>query len=308
MGRFLSCSLLIVVFAAAGSGAQQAPAPPQQTPVYRVTGELVPVFATVMDGSERLVTTLKQDDFVVLDNGKPQPIVVFDNSPAPIRVIVLLDVSGSMYGNLPLLKAATQELFTRLGQADAARVGSFGKEITISPRFTNEPNQLLATVPTEIDRTAPTPLWRAVDQAITELKGVEQRRVVLVLSDGADGGVMPGFKFMASIDVIDRARQEDVMIYGIGMRSRVADPRDIGGGQPDPNLGKVAVETGGGYFALRGHDDLNATFARVADELHSQYRLGFVPPARDGKTHKIEVKLKDGGLKSRARKTYVAPK
>ena len=135
---------------------------------------------------------------------------------------------------------------------------------------------------------------------------------MLVLSDGADSGYRPGKKFYASIDIIDRARQEDVMIYGVGMRPRMVNSTNvqsmIQSSEPDPNLGKVALETGGGYIALRGNDDLNAAFTRVADELHSQYRLGFVPPARDGKTHKIEVKMKDGDLKSRARKTYVAPK
>jgi Ca-activated chloride channel homolog len=301
----MSRTLLAVALAAA-LVAQQT-----QTPVYRVTGELVPVFATVVDKSERLVTTLAQEDFQVLDNGKPQPIVVFDNSPAPIRLIVLLDVSGSRKGNLPLLKAASHQLFTKLGPADAARVGFFGNEITISPVFTNEPAKLMAAMPEEIEN-APTPLWEAVDTAITELKGVEQRRVVLVLSDGADSGYRPGKKFYNQLDIVERARQEDVMIYGVGMRPRLVNSMDLksmlDSSEPDPNLGKVALETGGGYIALRGNDDLNAAFTRVADELHSQYRLGFVPPARDGKTHKIEVKMKNPDLKSRARKTYVAPK
>ena len=282
-----------------------------QTPVYRVTGDLVPIFATVVDKSERLVTTLKQDDFQIIDNGKPQPIVVFDNSPAPIRLIVLLDVSGSMKGNLPLLKAASQQLFAKLGPADAARVGFFGNEITISPVFTNQSAQLMAAMPEQIE-DAPTPLWEAVDKAITELKGIEQRRVVLVLSDGADSGYRPGKKFYNQLDIVDRARQEDVMVYAVGMRPRLVNTMNLqammDSSEPDPNLGKVALETGGGYIALRGNDDLNAAFTRVADELHSQYRLGFVPPAHDGKTHKIELRTRQPGLKVRGQKSYLAPK
>jgi hypothetical protein len=77
---------------------------------------------------------------------------------------------------------------------------------------------------------------------------------------------------------------------------------------PDPGLGKVALDTGGGYFELGPRDDLAATFARVAEELHRQYLLGFAPPARDGKVHKIEVRLRKGDLKPRARKAYQAPK
>ena len=109
------------------------------------------------------------------------------------------------------------------------------------------------------------------------------------------------------------------MIYAIGLRSRGAMPPPImgvGGANmaammmddfPDPGLGNVAIETGGGYFEIRPRDDLGAAFARVADELHSQYLLGFAPAARDGKQHKIEVKLSSKDFKARARKNYRAP-
>ena len=58
---------------------------------------------------------------------------------------------------------------------------------------------------------------------------------------------------------------------------------------------------------MRPRDDLNATFTRVVDELHSQYLLGFAPPVRDGKSHRIEVRLSARGLEPRARKNYQAP-
>jgi hypothetical protein len=77
---------------------------------------------------------------------------------------------------------------------------------------------------------------------------------------------------------------------------------------PDSGLATLALETGGGYFEIRPSDDLGATFTRVVDELHSQYLLGFAPPDRDGKRHKIEVRLGPRGLTARARKNYVAPK
>ena len=77
---------------------------------------------------------------------------------------------------------------------------------------------------------------------------------------------------------------------------------------PDPALARVAEESGGGYLEINFGDDLGLAFAQVAEELHSQYLLGFDPPKRDGKTHDLEVKVKKGGLKPRARKSYVAPK
>ena len=77
---------------------------------------------------------------------------------------------------------------------------------------------------------------------------------------------------------------------------------------PDPGLARVAEETGGGYTEIRFGQDLGAAFAGVADELHTQYLLAFAPPRHDGKVHEINVRVDKGGLKPRARKSYVAPK
>ena len=91
----------------------------QQGPMFRVTRDTVPVFVTVVDKDNRLVAGLTREDFQVLDGGKPQPLTLFDNTPQPVRLIVMLDVSGSMIGNLPLLRAACEQLFSRLGPNDA---------------------------------------------------------------------------------------------------------------------------------------------------------------------------------------------
>ena len=77
---------------------------------------------------------------------------------------------------------------------------------------------------------------------------------------------------------------------------------------PDPGLARVAQESGGGYVEIRAGQDLGAAFAQVADELHSQYLLGFAPPKRDGKRHDLDVRLMRKGLTARASKSYVAPK
>ena len=77
----------------------------QEQPVFRGAGDAVRVFVTVTDRDGRLVTSLAKKDFEVRDEGKPQPITLFDNTPQPIRLVVMLDVSGSMKGNLPLLRA-----------------------------------------------------------------------------------------------------------------------------------------------------------------------------------------------------------
>jgi len=293
----------------------------QQPSVFRSGSDVVRAYVTVTDKDGRIVTTLQKDDFEVRDGGKGQPVILFDRSPRAIRLIVMLDVSGSMQGNLPLLRNGTAQLVKFLRLEDAARIGTFGKEVVISPAFTREPGELLAALPSSIDPEASTPLWRAVDKAIEALSPSEEdaRPVVVVLSDGKDSG-LTSFKdkFITAGDVIDRARRQEVMVYGIGMRSRgrpQAPGIGFGGLQaalvadlPDPGLAKVAEETGGGYLEIQFGEDLGRSFAQVAEELHSQYLLGYEPPRRDGKVHEIDIKVKGNGLKPRARKTYVAPK
>jgi VWFA-related protein len=142
-----------------------------------------------------------------------------------------------------------------------------------------------------------------------------------VLSDGKDSGPITfRQRPVSQAEVIDRARREDVMIYAVGMRSRSSrslPPAGIGPGglqamlladMPDPGLARVAEETGGGYTEIRFGQDLGAAFTGVADELHTQYLLGFAPPRRDGKIHDVNVRVTRGGLKARARKSYLAPK
>ena len=309
-------AVLMLVAAVAASAAQE---PPPQTKLYRSTTDLVPLFVTVGDGAGRLVTDLTRDDFQVLDNGRPQPIAHFDRTPQPIRLIIMIDTSGSMDGNLPLLKAACVELIRHLGPNDLARIGTFGEEVRISPTFTRSADELIAALPASIPRDAPTPLWQGVDQALTELaSATEGRRVVMVLGDGKDTGPVAGRKFLIHPDISARAQREDVMVYGVGVRSslksamRAAEGRTLGDVMAstlvDPGLGTVALDTGGGYLEAYGGSDLAATFRRVMDELHQQYLIGFVPPARDGKVHKVEVRTARSGLKPRVRKSYVAPK
>lgn len=306
MPRLLCAALIVAI---------SLPVAASQQPTFRGGGDTVRVFVTVTDG-DRLVPGLTREQFEIRDDGKPQPITVFDNSPQPIQLIIMLDVSGSMSRNLPILRTAADALFARLGPEDVARVGTFGRDITISPTFTNDRVELRAALPTDIPESAPTPLWRAISDATAAFGDDPRRRVVLVLSDGRDSGPM-GIKggWVTQIDVIDRARAQNVMVYAVGMRSRPNLPQGVGpgsmsamitDGMPDPGLGRVALESGGGYLELRPREELSALFTRVMEELKSQYLLGFSPPKLDGKKHDLEVRVTGRGLKPRARTSYIA--
>jgi len=313
---------VIAAFALAASPAARQ----GQEPVFRTGTRTVPVYVTVTDAEGRLVPDLGRDDFEIYDNGKPQAISIFANEIQPIMVVMMLDRSGSMVDNFRRVQEAAEQFVTRLLPADKARIGSFSYRIQVDPRtFTSDRNELLRILYKELQEPGPTPLWNAVSVGMTALTRQEGRRVVLVFTDGAD---RPGNDRPTNIslgDLMKRAREEDVMVYGVGLAGRVAMggmgrrggwgqyPPPPGGGspagrtqKPDAGLSKLAAESGGGYFELESTDDLGATFARVADELHRQYAMGFSPEKLDGKTHKLEVRVKRSGMTARARRSYVA--
>ena len=271
----------------------------QQQPVFRSGTRTVPIYATVTDAQGRLVPDLEQKDFEVFDDSKKVELSLFENVVQPITVVVMLDTSGSMTMNLELLKQAATQFVIRLLPKDRARVGSFSDKIRVSPPdFTGDRDELMRILREDIQFGNPTALWDATEVGMEALKDMQGRRVVLVFTDGADT-----YSRRNQSDILTRARAEEFMIYAIGLRSQM---RGQGVTRPDPGLRKVAEDTGGGYFELRRTDELNATFTRVASELHSQYALGFTPPAIDGKVHKLEVRVTQPGLLARARKSYLA--
>jgi Ca-activated chloride channel family protein len=303
-----------------------------QEQTFRAGARAVPVYVTVTDAEGRLVPDLGRDDFEILDNGKLQPISVFASDIQPIMVVLMLDRSGSMVENFRRVQEAAEEFVRRLLPADKARIGSFSYRVQVDPRtFTGSQEELLGILRKELQEAGPTPLWNAVAVGMTALLHADGRRVVLVFSDGADN---PGNDRPTNVSLKEdmrRAREEDVMVYGVGLtglapmgrggrgsgvgislpggfRLPLGGPRRGRGGtqKPDEGLARIAEESGGGYFELQSTDDLGATFARVADELHRQYTLGFSPEKLDGKTHKLDVRVKRAGMTARARRSYVA--
>jgi len=303
----------------------------------------VAVYTTVTDAAGRLVTDLPQDRFEVTDSGKPQSITTFANDIQPITVVMMLDRSGSMVGNFGLVEKAGEAFVERLLPADKARIGSFSNRIEVDPRtFTSSKDELMQILQTELQDPGPTPLWNSVGVGMTALLHVEGRRVVLVFTDGMDNPANGSPNNVSLKAVMKRADEEDVMVYSIGLASAEDPSRGgyggYGGGggggggggrgyggyggrggsggrrphgvtdHPDPGLQALSAASGGGYFELTRTADLASTFARVADELHHQYLLGFAPQKLDGKSHALEVHVKGDGLVVRARKSYVAPR
>lgn len=319
IGMAMVGAALLLAIAAA-----QEPAKPQES-VFRSATRTVAVYATVSDAQGRLVPDLTRDDFEVYDDGKRQEITLFENGSQPITVVLLLDRSGSMVGNFNLVRSGAEQFVAALRTGDKARIGSFANRIQLDPRdFTGNKRDMIAILRTELQEAGPTPLWNAVNVGITALLHQDGRRVVLVFTDGVDRP--DGNNNVSFREVARNAAREDVMVYAIGLAGRLGYGRrrgsgGIGGGigtgrsgpgqpvemsKPDAGLPKIATETGGGYFELTSANNMSATFVRIADELHRQYALAFTPAKFDGKTHRIEVRIRRPNLTARARKSYVA--
>jgi len=322
-----AASFLRTLLLAAGLSAIAGLALSARQQPFKSGARTVAVYATVTDAGGRLVPDLTKDDFDIYDNGKLQTVSVFSSDLQPITIVVMLDRSGSMRANNSLVEAAGEAFVAKLLPADKARIGSFAARIQVDPRaFTSDQTELLRILRTELQPDGPTPLWNAVNVGMTALLRQEGRRVVLVFTDGADMPMNFSTHNVSLGDAVKRAQDEDVMVYAIGLAGRSpygGGPHGgfgggwnggFGGGrygrsmsqEPDKGLAKIALETGGGYFELTNTDDLQSTFAHVADELHKQYALGFVPAKLDNKTHSLEVRLKRAGLTARTRKSYVA--
>ena len=287
-----------VVALAAIAGSLVLAAPDQ--PTFKSNVRTVPIYATVVDGGGRLVPDLEQADFQILDNGKPADVSLFSNASQPFTAVVMLDTSASMTANLKLLNRAAEQFLLRLLPVDKAQVGAFNDKIQLSGTFTNNRDELIGAL-NDLYFGNPTRLNDGIAAGLDALQGIEGRRVVLVFTDGEDTSSKTGFK-----TVLERARDEEVMVYSIGLESEYFNGVRIVKTRPSRDLRKISDETGGGYFELLKSADLAPTFSHVAQELRSQYLIGFAPTALDGKVHKLEVRVTRPGMTVRARRSYLA--
>jgi Ca-activated chloride channel family protein len=273
------------------------PAGAQQKTVFRTGVQTVVLHATVRGEGGRLVPDLTAGDFEIRDDGQPVPISVFSNDPQPITVALLLDMSGSMVGQFLRVREATMYFVDAIQPGDRVRIGTFGEEVALSPLLTGDKQVLHRIVADELWPGGGTPLWNAVNAGMQSLAGEPGRCVVLALTDGGDTGGLPGLDGKAG-DARKAVEDQGFMVYAIGLEGR----------QLDDGIVSLAERSGGGHFLLEKDADLEATFARVIEELRHQYEIGYLLPKADGKLHDVDVRVKKPGMTVRAKKSYRAPK
>ena len=296
-----------ILAASAELAARQTPA--QQPPSFTSGVEIVSMNVTVADSAGRYVTDLAKDDFQVFEDGAKQDVTFFNKANSPIALSILLDTSASMESRITTAQDAAIGFVRKLRQQDVAEVIDFDSRAVTLQSFTNNIPQLEQA----IRKTAAggsTSLYNAIYIALSDLKKTVpanrdeiRRQAVVVLSDGEDTSSLLGFD-----EVLDLAKRSDTAIYSIGLRSE-EDNATKGFREAEFVLKQFSQETGGRSFFPSHIEDLAGVYGQIADELSSQYVLGYSSKnqKRDGAWRRIAVRVSRPNTSTRTKTGYFAP-
>jgi VWFA-related protein len=328
--RFSFVVVFVLSVSAAGSSAQQTPAPaapaappaataaPQtpapptaaerQRPSFRSGIDIVSLNVTVTDGSNHYVTDLAENEFSVFEDGVKQNITFFSRRQQPIALSLLLDSSASMEQHIGTLQTAATNFVRKLKSNDIAQVVDFDSRVEIRQGFTGNLADLQAAIE-QTNAGGSTSLHNAIYIALKELRKVKavneedvRRQALIVFSDGEDTSSLVSFE-----EVLDLAKRSETAIYAIALRG--ADVQAKGFREAEFVMRTLAQETGGRAFFPARIDDLAGVYAQIADELASQYTLGYSSgnQRRDGAWRRLVVQVSRASITPRTKKGYYAP-
>jgi len=290
---------LLVAAAAAVSGQD----------VFRASVDVVTLNVTVADGQGRFITDLEKDQFTVLENGVRQDVLIFSRENLPVALSLLIDTSASMESRMQIAQDAAVGFAQRIRPQDLAQVIDFDNRVTVAQGFTAD-KTLLEQAIRGTQSGGMTSLYTAVYIALRELDKIRNqsredvhRQAIVVLSDGEDTTSLIKFE-----DVLDQARRSETSIYTIGLQP--SDPVNLGGFREAAYvLRQLAQETGGKAFFVQKAEELPAIYGQIADELSSQYAMGFASnnPRRDGAWRRLQVQVARPNTTVRTRRGYFAP-
>jgi VWFA-related protein len=297
---------LLVVVALAGAAVLRAQGPPirREPGALRSSVEVTAVTVTVRDRDGRLVPHLPRSAFDVYEDGVAQAITQFTNERVPVGVGLLLDVSDSMFGQRIVDARAAVERFLLdlLAPDDAFFVMTFNHLPQLLTPWTESAER--TSVRAALDRLRAFGGTAIYDTVTAALPLVEQRprdRAALVLiSDGADTASDVSLR-----NLRNGLLRTDAFIYAIAIDS---PQRQAINTRVNPAaLSEITNQTGGLTEVVKDTAGLSAATARIAEELNTQYVLGYSSPhPADGKYHSIRVAVSSGGYRVRARNGYVA--
>ena len=305
MNRFLivaACGLLCLTAAASAQSRGS------QRPEFRSTIDVVSLSVTVVDGANHYLTDLDQAEFSVFEDGIKQDIVFFNRRSQPIALSLLLDSSASMEDKLGTLQVAATNFVRKLRPGDMAQVIDFDSRVSIRQTFTADQNELEAAILQAVSGGS-TSLHNAIYISLKELAKIRalneedvRRQALIVFSDGEDTSSLVSFE-----EVLDLAKRSETSIYTISLRG--TDTNTRGFREAEFIMRQLAQETGGRAFFPAKIEDLNGVYTQIADELASQYTLGYSSknPRNDGAFRRLVMQLSRANATPRTKRGYYAP-
>jgi Ca-activated chloride channel family protein len=300
--RSAVASAVLVLFAAVGSAQQQPP-------VFKVDLDLVNVTVTVRDGKGGLVSDLHEQDFEVLEDGRPQKVQLFAPAASPeerkelaLNLGMLFDTSESMRKDLRLSQQSAVRFLDAIPRARDLVLVFFDRDIRLS-RYTSENQQGIFERILETEGGGETALLDAITVYVSRVADTPGRKVLVLFTDGDDTTSRIPVQ-----EVLRLVRSTEVTIYPVAFMGHQR-ANNAAALRARALLHGLADTTGGRVFEPSASKELAAIYSSILDELGSQYVLGYASDnqARDGKYRNITVKLSSPTLKVRYRKGYMAP-
>lgn len=249
--------------------------------------DLVLVPVSITDDLNRPVVGLDQDNFQLFENKKPQQIRNFSSEDTPVSVGIIVDTSGSMRDKLDRARDAVRQFCEVANPQDEFFLITFADVPQLVTDFTGRPENLESDLVATRSK-GQTALLDAIYMGIEKLHTAKyKRRALLLLSDGGDNHSRYNER-----EIRGAVRESDVTIYAVGTYDRTVSTQEEALGPQ--LLSGLAHETGGQAFALSNVNDMPEVAQTIGTQLRHQYVLAYTPQtaARDGRWHKISVKLR----------------
>ncbi len=298
----LGATVLVVASALGLLAAPQSPTFRDSRP-FRSGIDIISVNATVRDATGRLVTGLDRDAFDLFEDGERQPIAQFTNQRVPVSLGVLLDVSDSMFGRriADARSAVERFLFELLDRDDEYFVMAFNHRPRPLTSWTDTP-EVVRRAMNGVRPTGGTAIYDAVLASLPMFdKRSRQRGALVIISDGADTASDASLRSVHAALV-----RSEPFVYAIAIDS--GDRRAINTRVNPVALQEITDDSGGRTEVVHDSAELTGATARIAEELNSQYLLGYASShGRDGRFHTIRVRVHGDDYKVQARNGYVAP-
>lgn len=259
---------------------------------------LIELPVSVSDASGAPISNLKQENFSVFEDGKPQKIASFNYAAnLPISAGVLVDHSGSMEKRMKETKDAAVEFFKEIikGQ-DRAFIAGFAFDATKIAPFVSSVDLLESQVKAIPDAGGGTSLYDAIITGLYRFRGVQGRKALIVLSDGEDTTSRISYD-----EMLTYVRASRVPLYFIGIGLGFSDFSGTS------KMKAMAAETGGVAYFIKDVKALPDTYVQLEKELRTQYLITYNAEAskKDQRYRTVEVKVDRPDAKVRTIRGYI---